>query len=789
MAVNAPLSGDRDSDGHTTFELATAIEGPWIPFSGTQGSIGVPGPGEWRWVVLGDLAPGTDYFVRLTYHDPDGVGGPGEQLLGPIHTPGTGPNAVTAAPAEVVMDDEEIYVAVAISDDKNQNSDGLVELALDPGGPWFTECGPELPFHPKACRIRSLIPGTSYWLRVTISDSDGVDGANPQLLGPYLYSGRSNLAYGRSVTADAGWGCCADPSHLVDARIQAPGWYFGFAWSGGYGEWAGGEPGWKDAVVDLGAPMTFDRAVIWPHSPTNLPTAWRLEASDDGVSWSELYATSDPVCRTAGDPLETGWSFPACAQAADLPAAVTARFVRYTFDDRTLLDDLHGWSIELEVLSSCGYSITPPGVSFGEAGGSATIAVSAATGCAWSATSESSWLTITGGASGSGNGTVGYSVASNPYGTARTGILIVAGERFEIAQEAADCAYTISPSSFIFNHSGGSGNLAVTVPAGCPWSATSQAAWINLTGGTSGSGDGTVDFLVAAHAGSYQRSGTLTIAGHSVSVEQNGINCSFSLNSSGRTLGSSDSIGFVAVSATAGCGWTAISHNDWLTIINGSSGEGNGTVGYSVAANTSSAPRTGALAIAGQSFTVEQPCVDPLVDGGFEGGTPSTTWSEASLEFDSPLCNAERCGSTWSHSGEWWAWLGGSFGAAEDGSLEQQVVIPESSALKFFLFVAGSSGNGADELRVKVDGVELFSVLEGDPDYGAGYKPVTVDLTGIADGGLHTVRFEVSTSGLPTNSNFFVDDLSIETCYVTFTDGFESGGFAAWSIVRGASGK
>ena len=42
------------------------------------------------------------------------------------------------------------------------------------------------------------------------------------------------------------------------------------------------------------------------------------------------------------------------------------------------------------------------------------------------------------------------------------------------------------------------------------------------------------------------------------------------------------------------------------TIAAGSSGSGNGTVSYAVAANSSTSPRMGTLAIAGYTFTVNQ---------------------------------------------------------------------------------------------------------------------------------------------------------------------------------------
>ncbi|MBI1763248.1 MAG: hypothetical protein HYR56_17630 [Acidobacteria bacterium] len=53
------------------------------------------------------------------------------------------------------------------------------------------------------------------------------------------------------------------------------------------------------------------------------------------------------------------------------------------------------------------------------------------------------------------------------------------------------------------------------------------------------------------------------------------------------------------------CTWTATSNANWLTITAGSSGAGNSTVAFAVAANTLG-PRTGLLTIGTQTFTVRQ---------------------------------------------------------------------------------------------------------------------------------------------------------------------------------------
>ena len=62
------------------------------------------------------------------------------------------------------------------------------------------------------------------------------------------------------------------------------------------------------------------------------------------------------------------------------------------------------------------------------------MAVSTGAGCAWTATSHESWITITSGASGSGNGTVRFNVADNS-GKKRTGTLTIAGQTFTVEQD------------------------------------------------------------------------------------------------------------------------------------------------------------------------------------------------------------------------------------------------------------------------------------------------------------------------------------------------------------------
>ncbi|PYQ65475.1 MAG: hypothetical protein DMF53_05440 [Acidobacteria bacterium] len=156
---------------------------------------------------------------------------------------------------------------------------------------------------------------------------------------------------------------------------------------------------------------------------------------------------------------------------------------------------------------------------------------------------------------------------------------------------------------------------------------------------------------------------------------------------------------------------------------------------------------------------------DPTVDGGFEAGSPSAAWTEASTNFGTPLCSPATCGFSGARTGNWWAFFGGTSGTPETASLEQTMVIGTGNAnLTFYLWNPESSGNGTDALRVKVDGNQVLSIPAGNAIYAAGYTRVVVDLSAYADGGSHTIRFEATTSGSPSNSNFFVDDVSISIC-------------------------
>jgi hypothetical protein len=260
---------------------------------------------------------------------------------------------------------------------------------------------------------------------------------------------------------------------------------------------------------------------------------------------------------------------------------------------------------------NCTFSISPTSQSFPASGGAGSVNVTAPGGCNWTATSNDPFITITSGGSGSGNGTVGYSVLANT-GSSRSGTLTIAGQTYTVSQSGAvNCTFTINPTSQTFFPNGGGGTVTVTAPAGCEWTAASNDSFITITSGIRGTGNGTVSYSVMGNATNNTRTGTLTIAGQTFTVSQTASTpCTFSISPTSQSFPASGGAGSVNVTAPGGCNWTATSNDPFITITSGGSGSGNGTVGYFVLANTTNDTRIGTMTIAGQSFTVSQTAAD-----------------------------------------------------------------------------------------------------------------------------------------------------------------------------------
>jgi hypothetical protein len=129
---------------------------------------------------------------------------------------------------------------------------------------------------------------------------------------------------------------------------------------------------------------------------------------------------------------------------------------------------------------------------------------------------------------------------------------------------------------------------------------------------------------VLANAGA-ARSGTLTIAGHTLTVSQGGASCSYSISPTSGTAAVGGGTGSFNVTAGAGCAWTASSDSSWLRVTSSASGSANGAVSYGVDANGGAA-RAGHITVQGQTFTLNQ--------SGASVSLPFAHWIAAASHVD-----------------------------------------------------------------------------------------------------------------------------------------------------------
>ncbi len=98
--------------------------------------------------------------------------------------------------------------------------------------------------------------------------------------------------------------------------------------------------------------------------------------------------------------------------------------------------------VTISILAACTYNLTPSTYSTAATAGSSTFTVNTATGCAWTATSNAAWVTISSGASASGSGTVTFQVAANSGALRTATITVTGGNTFTINQASPSLPQT-----------------------------------------------------------------------------------------------------------------------------------------------------------------------------------------------------------------------------------------------------------------------------------------------------------------------------------------------------------
>ncbi len=167
------------------------------------------------------------------------------------------------------------------------------------------------------------------------------------------------------------------------------------------------------------------------------------------------------------------------------------------------------------------------------------------------------------------------------------------------------CQVSVSNAPATFEAAGGTGSVTVSAARDCTWSVAVEAPWIALNGDAAGQGDGTVPYAVSPNPAPAARSGALRVDEQRLPLTQAAAPCRFDLSRTGESIAASGGTARVNLSTLTGCAWSASSGASWISIASGQSGNASSAVVMTVAQNSGPA-REGRVAIAGQSYLVQQ---------------------------------------------------------------------------------------------------------------------------------------------------------------------------------------
>ncbi len=268
---------------------------------------------------------------------------------------------------------------------------------------------------------------------------------------------------------------------------------------------------------------------------------------------------------------------------------------------------------------------------FGADGGIFTVNVLAADACPWTASvqnaSSSTWVTVTAGEQGTGNGKVTFTVAPN-NGQGRTVTLLVGNQQFTIRQAAkgGSCSrITLTPgqphsgrltyssvcSDGVFVFDGVAGERISVLLDNSVYNIFMELFGPNGSRITATTGRRLPDtgYLTLPQTGVYVLSVDLNSNPddrYTILLDKISADCAFSLSDSTANFENGGGVGSVSITAAANCSWETGAFPGWIKPDSAPSGKGNGMINFTVAPNSSLFSRSAYFLIGGQPFTIRQ---------------------------------------------------------------------------------------------------------------------------------------------------------------------------------------
>jgi len=308
----------------------------------------------------------------------------------------------------------------------------------------------------------------------------------------------------------------------------------------------------------------------------------------------------------------------------------------------------NGMSASAQIsVGACSYQLMPGNQIIADTGGAATIQVVAPDGCAWTAATNTAWLTLNA-ATGSGSGVISLTAAPNSTTASQSGLVTVGNADAVMTQPATACSYELSANQISAPASGANGSIGVTTT--CPVIVSSSAAWLSATV----AGASVVYDIAPNQAGS--RTATLLIGTQTVPITQGGMGNLLTITAGSPTMTyggtvptiTSSYAGFVngdsasSLSATPTCTTTATSSSPAGLYPSTCTGavDANYTISYVQGTVTvSPAPLTITAGSGSYTYGGAVPAITPSYSGFVNGDTPISL-------SPAPLCSTTATGTS-----------------------------------------------------------------------------------------------------------------------------------------------
>jgi hypothetical protein len=202
-----------------------------------------------------------------------------------------------------------------------------------------------------------------------------------------------------------------------------------------------------------------------------------------------------------------GTNFPTTPGSAQSPGFPTAGFVTKILDSP----------------SPCSYSTVPTVLQFGSNASTGTVNVTTSSECSWIASSNQFWFSITSSDTGTGSGTISYSIAENEGVVPISAILSIGPQIINVTQGTSPCLYSIESAGQTFPLSGGTGTVNFSASVICGgWAVSNANSWFTVDPAF-GAGNTTFSFVVSPNTSDTARSGIFYVGTEQFTITEAGV--------------------------------------------------------------------------------------------------------------------------------------------------------------------------------------------------------------------------------------------------------------------------